>query len=109
MKLRGNYRLLFGFELVTGILIFIFTSLYGDSGFYAVGLFFIGMALTSKKDADEREMQLLYKAGNFSAMVIFVALTCIYMKAPELNWFHMFASVGLTSRGIIGYLLFQFS
>lgn len=109
MKLRGNYRLLFSFEFAAGILVFILTSLYGDIGLSAVALFMFGLFITAKKDADEREMQLMYMAGNYSAMVIVLAMVSVYMKAPELNWFYMFASVGLTARGIIGFLLFQFS
>ena len=107
MTLRGNYKLAFLLESISGVLILLFTYLYGDFGLAAVILFIIGTALTAKNDADEREMQLVVKAGNYSAMIVAFVLTFIYVKDIDFNWFYAFASAGLISRGIIGTVLFM--
>lgn len=106
MKVRGNYLVLYGIELITGILIFTLCWFYGDIGLVALALFFVGMALTMKTQVDEREMQLMYKAGGIEPAVIGAVMTIIYFSLPTLNWFHSFISVAMVTRGISGLVLF---
>jgi hypothetical protein len=106
MKLRGNYPVLYGIELITGILTFTLCWFYGDLGLYALALFFVGMALTMKTKVDEREMQLMYKASAFEPAVIGAAMAIIYFSLPMVNWFHSFISIAMVTRGISGLILF---
>ncbi len=106
MKLRGNYHVLYGIELITGILTFTLCWFFGDAGLYALALFFIGMALTTKTKVDEREMQLMYKASAIEPTVIGAAMAVIYFSLPMVNWFHSFISIALVTRGISGLILF---
>ncbi len=106
MQIRGNYILFFMFELITGLLVFSLCWLYGDVGLWAIGLFFIGMALTMKPTVDEREIQFLYKAGSTKAVILAAAMALIYFYAPQINWFHSFISVAMVSRGALGIFYF---
>jgi len=107
MKVRGNYLVLFGVELITGILLFTLCWFYGDAGLFALALFFAGMAVTMRTQVDEREMQLMYKAGAIEPAVIGAAMAVIYFSLPMVNWFHSFISISLVTRGISGLVIFS--
>lgn len=106
MKVRGNYLVLYGIELITGILIFTLCWFYGDIGLAALALFFVGMAITLRTQVDEREMQLMYKASAIEPNVIGAVMAVIYFWLPMFNWFHSFISVAMVTRGISGLILF---
>ncbi len=109
MKLRGNYKLFFLIEFLTGVLLIFSFSMFGDIGMLGLGLFFIGMILTQKKEPDEREITLIYQISSLSAMVLAGAMTVIYFKFPDINWFYFFFYFSLIARGAIGFLTFKFS
>ncbi len=106
MKVRGNYLVLYGIELISGILIFTLCWFYGDVGLSALVLFFIGMTVTLRKQVDEREMQLMYKAAAAEPVVIGAAMAVIYFSLPMVNWFHSFISIAMVTRGISGLIVF---
>lgn len=107
MKIRGNNLLFFGVELSAGILVFIFTLLWGDIGFLGLILFFSGLILVrSKSIPDEREINLIFKASSLELVVLGAVMAIIYLKFPNYNWFHGFISFGMISRGLIGMILF---
>lgn len=106
MKFRGNYLMLYGIELITGILTFTLCWFYGDGGLYALAFFFIGLALIMKTKVDEREMQLMYKASAIEPSVIGAAMAIIYFAFPAVNWFHSIISIAMATRGISGLIVF---
>ena len=107
MKIRGNNLLFFGVELCAGILVFIFTLLWGDIGLLGLILFFSGLILVrSKSIPDERETNLIFKASSLELVVLGGVMAVIYLKFPNYNWFHGFISFGMISRGLIGMILF---
>jgi hypothetical protein len=106
MKIRGNYILFFIIEIITGILLFTFCRLYGDIGLWTLALFFAGMALTMTPKVDEREMQLMYKAGSFESIIAGAAMAVLYFYLPQFNWFHSLLSIALVGRGLSGIAVF---
>lgn len=109
MKIRGNYKLFYLIELITGIILIFSFSVFGDKGLFVLILFFIGLFLTQKLNPDEREIQLNFQINTYESIVIGIAMGIIYFLFPTLNWFYALISISLISRGIIGFLTFQFS
>ncbi len=107
MKLRGNYIVFFIIEVISGVLTFSLCWFYGDAGLFGLILFFIGMGLTMKTKVDEREMQLLYKAGSAESTVIGATMALIYFSFTSLNWFHSLISIAMVTRGISGLIVFN--
>lgn len=107
MTLRGNFLAFYSIEVLTGILIAILVYFFGDVGLLGIGLFFIGMALTMKKDFDEREVYMSYKINSYEAMFIAAIMTITYFKFPDANWFYVFAVSALIVRGVIGIISFK--
>jgi len=105
MKIKGNQILFFGMELLSGVLTFAATLIWGDIGLLAMALFFLGMFITHQMP-DEREMGLLYKATALEASAMGAIMAIIYLQFPAYNWFHGFVSFGLITRGLIGLWTF---
>ena len=59
MGLRGNFTAFYFIELFSGILTAVLLYFLGDLGLIGLALFFAGMALTMKKDLDEREIDFV--------------------------------------------------
>jgi len=106
MKIRGNYILFFCIEIVTGVLLFTLCWFFGDMGLWSMALFFVGMAVTMSTKVDEREMQLMYKAGSLESIAIGAVMALLYFSWPHLNWFHTLLSTALFSRGAFGLFIF---
>lgn len=106
MKVRGNYILFFSIEIVTGVLMFSLCWFLGDMGLWSMALFFVGLALTVSPKVDEREMQLMYKAGSLESVALGAVMAFIYFSLPQLNWFHTLLSTALVSRGAFGLFVF---
>lgn len=107
MTLRGNFLAFYSIELLSGILIAILVYFFGDIGLLGVGLFFIGMALTMKKDFDEREIYMSYKINSYEGMLVASIMTITYFKFPDANWFYVFAVSALVVRGTVGIITFK--
>jgi len=105
MNIRGNRILFFSMELLSGIITFAATLLYGDTGLLGMALFFIAMFLIHRMP-DERELTLIYKATALETSILGAIMAIIYLKFPAYNWFHGFISFGLITRGLIGLFIF---
>lgn len=105
MKTKGNKTLFFVLELLSGIITFVATLLWGDLGLQGLAVFFVGMIITHKQP-DEREMGLLYKVTALEAAAMGAVMAVIYMFFPDYNWFHGFVSFGLIIRGVMGWVVF---
>ncbi|KAA3615780.1 MAG: hypothetical protein D8M58_16450 [Calditrichaeota bacterium] len=106
MKIRGNYILFFSIEIITAVLLFTLCWFFGDMGLWALSLFFVGMAITMSPKVDEREMQLMYKAGSLESIAMGAVMALLYFSLPQLNWFHTLLSTALLSRGAFGIFVF---
>ncbi len=109
MTLRGNYKLFYFVEFLTGILLIILFNLVGDLGLIGLIFFFIALILIQKKEPDEREILLSYKIGSFEMPILGAAMALIYFYFPTINWFYTLLTVSLVSRGLIGLLIFKHS
>lgn len=107
MTLRGNFTAFYIIELLSGILTAVLFYFLGDLGLLGLILFFIGMALTMKKDVDEREMYLSYQINSYEGMIIGAVMAVTYFKFPEANWFYVFMVSALIVRGTIGIIAFS--
>ncbi len=107
MSLRGNYIAFYSMELLSGIITAVFFYFLGDLGLIGLVLFFIGMALTMKKDMDEREIYMSYQINSYEGILIAVVMTLTYFYFPEVNWFYVFIVSAMIIRGIIGIVAFQ--
>ena len=109
MTIRGNYKLFYFVEFLTGILLIFLCSAFGDLGLLGLILFFIALALTQKTDPDEREIALTYKISSMEGIVIGMGMAIIYFWFPETNWFYVLLYISLIAKGIIGYFTFMFA
>jgi hypothetical protein len=106
MTLRGNFQLFFVFEIAAGIATFALCYLFGDIGLLGLSLFFLGMIITMNPKPDEREIQLIFKAGNIKNILVIVVMGLIYYYSLPLNWFHVLVSSALFFRGSFGLYYF---
>ncbi len=107
MKLRGNFLLLSVTEFLTGILLIILFSNWGDYGLIGMVPYLIILVLTMKKDMDEREIFLAYKINNYESIILGTAMGVIYFFFPAVNWFYTLFIVSFLSKGIIGFITFK--
>ena len=105
-KLRYDHANAKAAELLSGLITFGATLLWGDIGLLGLTLFFIGMFITHKIP-DEREMTLLFKATALEGSAMGFVMGIIYFFFEGYNWFHGFASFALITRGIIGWIVFR--
>ena len=102
----------FVYELIVGVIMLIAVSMFGVKGIAALALLsahpFIG-----KKKMDEREMQLFYRVGNFTAgAVLFAAVIISYFSDTPINgilvgqnWFGLLMAVFIGAHGVAGLIL----
>lgn len=108
MQVRGNYKLFYFTEFITGILLIFLFHFFGDYGLIGIILFYIGLVLTQKTNPDEREIFLSYKINSFEGIVIGITMAIIYFKFPDVNWFYWLLCSSTISRGIIGFFTFTY-
>ena len=107
MNIRGNHILTYSIQLASGILTYILCENFGDIGLLAITIYIVGLILTIKPDADEMEMQLLFKIGHVESTIVATVMGMIYFVFPEFNWFYVLISSYMVFGGITG--LFYFS
>ncbi len=108
MKKRFVYELLVGTILLLAILLF------GEKGFAAIALL-AGYSFVRKKKNDERELQLFYKVGNYTAAFSLLGAVAVYYFSNETvnghlindNWLGLVVSIFLLSHSISGLLIFR--
>ena len=104
----------FIFEIVLGIVCFTAVLLFGNVGFASFGLFGL-MPLVSRKQPDERELQLFYKVGNTTMGVFILALVAIHFLQPVTisnfkigdNWLIISTGVFMIIHGLTGIIIFK--
>lgn len=101
----------FIYELIVGIIMLIAVFLFGAKGILALVLLsahpFVG-----KKKADEREIQLFNKIGNYTAGATLLASVVVYYFSDSVlndlvignNWFGLVLSAFLISHGLFGLI-----
>ena len=109
MMLRGNYKLFYLVEFLTGLLLILLFNQFGDFGLFGLILFFIALFLTQKAKPDEREIFLIYQISSFEGIIIGTSIAVIYFFFPDINWFYSLICISLITRGIIGFITFKSS
>lgn len=86
--------------------------LLGAKGIAALALLF-AHPFIGKKKADEREIQLFYKIGNYTAGATLLASVVVYYFSDSIinelvvgkNWFGLVLSAFLIAHGLFGLIL----
>jgi len=102
----------FVFEICLGIVMLIAIILFGHQGMVAFVLMTF-LALFSKKKPDEREMQLFYKIGNFTAGVTIILCVIIYQCSNYIVngnrvgdlWLLWILSTFFIAHGVTGIII----
>jgi hypothetical protein len=113
----------FVYELAVGIIGFVAVLYFGSKGYVALALFafqpFIGersiLTKEAKRKWDEREYQLFYRVGNYTAGATIVALVVIFEMKDMIinnhlindNWLGLAAGSFLMTHGISGLMIFR--
>ena len=104
----------FYFEIIIGLIGLASIFIFGMAGFAAFALF-AAYPLFARKNADEREYQLFYKAGNVTAVITFLACVVIYFLSDvRVNgqligdlWLFLVCFSFLIAHGVSGLVIFQ--
>jgi hypothetical protein len=104
----------FIFELIAGILLLIAVILFGAKGMVALIILAV-QPFIGKKKADEREFQLFYKVGNYTAGAVLVACIIIYECSDMVVngqligklWLFLVISAFLIAHGASGLIIFK--
>ena len=107
MNIRGNHILTYSIQLTSGVLTYILCEKLGDIGLLAIAIYIVGLILTIKPDADEMEMQLLFKIGHVGSTIMATVMGLVYFVFPELNWFYVLISSYMVFGGITGLYYFS--
>jgi hypothetical protein len=112
MKIR------FAFELAVGMISVAAVLLLGSVGmvFFALFAFFpLVVRKYGSHKPDERELQLFYRAGNLTLVLIFLAVLGIYLassvsingRAVGENWYLLTMGAILATHGFAGLISFR--
>lgn len=109
MSIRGNYRLLYASQLITGILTWFACARFGLPGLALAFIpFLLGMiAVLYKHQPDERELSLSHRINSYGGIGIGVIAGLIYFLIPQVNWFFALVTGISVIRGIVGVIVFS--
>ncbi|HRY83025.1 MAG TPA: hypothetical protein P5533_00160 [Candidatus Cloacimonadota bacterium] len=109
MTFRGNHRLLYASQFVTGILTWFLSVEYGIAGLVIGILPFLAgqFAVLYKHHPDEREMSLSHQINSYESIGTGVFAGLIYFLLPQVNWFFALISGISVIRGIVGMIVFS--
>ncbi len=101
-------------ELIVGIIMLIAILLFGLKGFAVFALLAVE-PFVGKRKMDEREKQLFYRAGNYTAGALMLAAVIIYLNPDVVvngiaigkNWLGLLVSVLLIAHGFFGLLIMR--
>ena len=104
----------FAFELVVGIICLIAIFLFGTKGIVSLALLALEPYI-GKKKMDEREYQLFYKVGNYTAGASLLACVIIYECSDLVvngqliakNWLGLVVSTFIIAHGASGLLIIK--
>lgn len=108
----------FMFESFVGLIGLIAVLLLGNVGGIFMMLFVLFPVIVRRNKAhkpDDRELQLFYRTSNFTLILIFMALTLIYIASGVTinghtvgdNWFLLSIASILFTHGLIGMVVFR--
>ena len=104
----------FAYELFVGIVLMIAIILFGDKGFVALVLLAV-QPFIGKKKADERESQLFYRVGNYTAGATLLAAIAVYYFSDSLVngiplgkfWLGLVVAAFIMAHGASGLIIFK--
>ena len=104
----------FAYELIVGILLLIAIFLFGTKGMVVLALL-AAQPHIGKRKMDEREFQLFYKVGNYTAGAMLVACIIIFEASDEMVnghligkiWLFLVVSALLIAHGASGLIIFK--
>jgi len=102
-------------EFIVGIILLVSVLIFGQKGMAAFALLAIHPFIKKKKKLDEREIQLFYRIGNFTAGASLLASITIFYFSDFVvngqtlgdNWLFYVVSAFLISHGISGLFVFN--
>jgi hypothetical protein len=105
----------FAYELAVGIITIIAVLLFGMKGNAVLALLAFQPFIGKKKGWDEREFQLFYRVGNYTAGASLLACVIIYecsdliFNGQEIgkNWLGLVVSSFIIAHGAAGRLIFK--
>ena len=112
MKMR------FAFELMVGLIVLTAVLLFGSKGMVAFVFFAFFPVVVRRYGGhrpDEREMQLFYRASNWSLVLIFLAVLAVYLASSVVingyrvgdNWYLLTMASILAVHGLSGLVVFR--
>ena len=104
----------FAYELGVGIILMVAVLLFGTKGMLA-NVLLVLQPYIGKKKADERENQLFYKVGNYTAGATLVASVIIFECSDMIvnglligkNWLGLVVAAFLIAHGASGLIIFK--
>jgi hypothetical protein len=104
----------FTYELIVGIIWMAAVLLLGEKGMIAMALLAL-QPFIGKKKADEREKQLFYKVGNFTAGIMLVICVIVFECSDLVvnghqigkNWLLFVGAAFVISHGVAGLYIFN--
>jgi hypothetical protein len=104
----------FAYELIVGIIFLIAVLFFGTKGGVAMVLL-AAQPFIGKRKADEREYQLFYKVGNYTAGIMIVICVIIFECSDLVvnghqigtNWLYFVCSAFIIAHGASGLYIFN--
>ncbi len=106
-NIRENIYVRFGYELFVGVITFISILIFKNAGLAAMALMALLPIIHWKRQADEREIFLFYKVGNFTAGAVFIAMVLFHSLLPSIDCLGALAISFFTIHGLSGLLVFS--
>lgn len=108
----------FAFEMAVGLVGLVAVLFLGSKGMVALVLFAFFPLVVRKSGGhrpDERELQLFYRAGNWTVVLIILSVLVIYLASPLIingnrvgdNWYLLTVSSILIVHGLAGLAAFR--
>ena len=104
----------FAYELIVGIILLIAVLFFGNKGGAVLALL-AAQPFIGKRKADEREFQLFYKVGNFTAGITIVICVIIFECSDLVvnghqigqNWLLFVGAAFIIAHGASGLVIFK--
>ncbi|MCK5056591.1 MAG: hypothetical protein KAT34_08050 [Candidatus Aminicenantes bacterium] len=104
-KIPEKYNLFFTLEMIIGLIGFVGVFLLGEIGVFPILLFLV-VPFLKKKETDERELKLLYKAAAITFGFFYISVVLIYRFLPETDLPFIIGFPVLFWHGLISIIIF---
>ncbi|PID26631.1 MAG: hypothetical protein CR982_09280 [Candidatus Cloacimonadota bacterium] len=102
-------------ELVVGILLLLGVLIFGEKGMVVFSLLAVLPFIGKRKNLDEREIQLLYKIGNYTAALTLLGSVVIFSLSDSIfmghligkSWLFYVCSIFFISHGASGIFVMR--